>query len=188
MPPPSNQRGNIEPPPEVMQEAMKGFFTGAARFGSISILAHLILLLPHPLRFASSPSPSNTSSTPATSTPSSQGHPKPKPKPSPRTPLPYRPLTSLSANLAPISRIYRGLTPQFKVFLQLSSMTLGGCIWAEKRVNEYLEVMRKVKRAERVEAEGRRSASIKEGAIITQAAGHSADLEHDAWAEDIQCF
>ncbi|KKZ62450.1 hypothetical protein EMCG_03152 [[Emmonsia] crescens] len=153
MPPPSSQRGDIEPPPEVMQEAIKGFFTGAARFGSISILVHLILLLPHPLRFASSPP---SSSTPTTSTPSSHGHPEPNLKTRMRTPLPYRPLTSLSASLAPMSRIYRGLTPQFKVFLQLSSITLGGCIWAEKRVNEYLEVMRKVKRAERMEVEGGR--------------------------------
>ncbi|OJD12186.1 hypothetical protein AJ78_07177 [Emergomyces pasteurianus Ep9510] len=160
MPPPSNQRGNIEPPPEVMQEAMKGFFTGAARFGSVSILAHLILLLPHPLRFASS-SPPNTSSTTTNSTPSSHGHPEPKLKPAPHTPLPYRPLTSLSANLAPISRVYRGLTPQFKVFLQLSSMTLGGCIWAEKRVNEYLEVTRKLNRAER--GRDRRNEVNKEG-------------------------
>ncbi|EQL33155.1 hypothetical protein RJZ56_006242 [Blastomyces dermatitidis] len=151
MPAPSNQRGNIDPPPEVMQEALKGFFTGATRYGSISLLAHLILLLPHPLRFASSPSPSNASSTPTTS--SSHSQPEPKPRPPPRTPLLYRPLTALSANLAPMSRVYRGLTPQFKVFIQLSAMTLGGCIWAEKRVNEYLDLMRKVKRAERVEAE-----------------------------------
>ncbi|QSS59740.1 hypothetical protein I7I51_09176 [Histoplasma capsulatum] len=156
MPAPSNQRGDIDPPPEVMQEAVKGFFTGAARYGSISILAHLILLLPHPLRFASSNPPSNTSSSPSSPMSSSHGHPEPKRRPTPHTPLLYRPLTSLSANLAPISRIYRGLTPQFKVFLQLSSMTLGGCIWAEKRVNEYLDVMRKLKRVERLEAEGGR--------------------------------
>ncbi|PGG99552.1 hypothetical protein AJ79_08489 [Helicocarpus griseus UAMH5409] len=145
MPPPSNQRGDIEPPPELMQEAVKGFFTGAARFGSISILAHLILLLPHPLRFSSSP---------PTSSPATTSHPQPHHPPSAekpkRTPLPYRPLTSLSASLAPTSRVYRGLTPQFKVFLQLSAMTLGGCIWAERRVNEFLEVTRRVKRAERV--------------------------------------
>ncbi|PGG95985.1 hypothetical protein GX51_08051 [Blastomyces parvus] len=159
MPAPSNQRGDIDPPPEVMQEAVKGFFTGATRYGSISILAHLILLLPHPLRFASSsPSSSNAASPPTTSTSSSHGKPEPKPKPPTRTPLLYRPLTALSANLAPMSRIYRGLTPQFKVFLQLSAMTLGGCIWAEKRVNEYMDLMRKTKRAERIEAEaeGRR--------------------------------
>jgi hypothetical protein len=34
-------------------------------------------------------------------------------------------------------------------------MTLGGCIWAERRVSEYMESVRKVKRAERAEREGR---------------------------------
>ncbi|KAK2809746.1 hypothetical protein FQN50_003591 [Emmonsiellopsis sp. PD_5] len=165
MPPPSNQRADIEPPPQLMQEATKGFFTGAVRFGSISILAHLILLLPHPLRFSSptphtTPSPTTTPPPRSTSTPSSQPSPNtqshpPKP-PRTRTPLPYRPLTRLSEAIAPTSRIYRGLTPQFKVFLQISAMTLGGCIWAEKRVGEYLDVVRRVKRAERVEAERER--------------------------------
>ncbi|KAK2761121.1 hypothetical protein FQN53_007751 [Emmonsiellopsis sp. PD_33] len=171
MPPPSNQRADIEPPPQLMQEATKGFFTGAVRFGSISILAHLILLLPHPLRFSSASTSSASSTTPtsptttttttttpqppprSTSTPSSQPQPHtPSPnthKPT-RTPLPYRPLTWLSEAIAPASRVYRGLTPQFKVFLQLSAMTLGGCIWAEKRVGEYMDVVRRVKRAERV--------------------------------------
>ncbi|KAK2742996.1 hypothetical protein FQN55_007626 [Onygenales sp. PD_40] len=161
MPPPSNQRADIEPPPQLMQEATKGFFTGAVRFGSISILAHLILLLPHPLRFSSASSTTPTSPTTttpqppprSTSTPSSQPHTNthtPNTHKPTRTPLPYRPLTWLSEAIAPASRVYRGLTPQFKVFLQLSAMTLGGCIWAEKRVGEYMDVVRRVKRAERV--------------------------------------
>jgi hypothetical protein len=31
----------------------------------------------------------------------------------------------------------------------MGAMTLGGCIWAEKRVGEYLQVVRKERRAER---------------------------------------
>jgi hypothetical protein len=61
----------------------------------------------------------------------------------------YRPLGVLSESLAPASRVYRGLTPQFKVFLQIAVMTLGGCVWAEKRVTEYLDVLRRARRAER---------------------------------------
>lgn len=55
--------------------------------------------------------------------------------------------------ISPGSRIYRGLTPQFKVFLQVWAMTLGGCIWQEKRVTEYIDLMRNLKRAERLQAE-----------------------------------
>lgn len=43
--------------------------------------------------------------------------------------------------------IYRGLTVQFKVFIQLSAMTLGGCIFAEKRVSEYNDMARRRNRA-----------------------------------------
>jgi len=32
-------------------------------------------------------------------------------------------------------------------------MTLGGCIWQEKRVSEYIDLLRKLKRAERLQAE-----------------------------------
>ncbi|PGG97251.1 hypothetical protein AJ80_09720 [Polytolypa hystricis UAMH7299] len=146
MPPPSSQRGDIEPPPEFMHEATKGFLTGAVRFGSLSLLAHLILILPHPFHYTPPSSP--PSSTTAAAPTNHRG-------PTPRKPAPflYRPLISFSHSLAPISRVYRGLTPQFKVFIQLSAVTLGGCIWAEKRVAEYLEVMRRVKRAERMRTE-----------------------------------
>ncbi|EGD90415.2 uncharacterized protein TERG_06643 [Trichophyton rubrum CBS 118892] len=148
MPPPSNQRADIEPPPQVTKEATMGFITGAVRidpidnddlptqFGALSILAHLILSLPHPMHFTSSTSNA------------ANGKPPPPPKPMP-TPLIYRPLVSFSNSIAPMSRVYRGLTPQFKTFIQISIMTLGGCIWAEKRVGEYLDVVRKIKRAER---------------------------------------
>lgn len=36
-----------------------------------------------------------------------------------------------------ISPIYRGLTVQFKVFLQMSGMTLGGWIEADRRLRSY---------------------------------------------------
>ncbi|KAL1863796.1 hypothetical protein Plec18167_008019 [Paecilomyces lecythidis] len=145
MPPPSNQRADIEPPEEVTTQAVTGFATGALRFGSLSILAHMILSLPHPFTFAETTPP----------TPHSKGPKRPSPfsASSVKSRLFYRPLEGFSEWLSPTSRVYRGLTPQFKVFLQIAAMTLGGCIWAEKRVTEYLEVMRKLKRAERAEAE-----------------------------------
>lgn len=55
--------------------------------------------------------------------------------------------------ISPTARVYRGLTPQFKVFIQIAIMTLGGCIWAEKRVTEYIDLVRQIKRAERYQAE-----------------------------------
>lgn len=36
---------------------------------------------------------------------------------------------------------------QFKIFIQLSAMTLGGCIFAEKRVSEYNDMVRRRNRA-----------------------------------------
>ncbi|EEP78187.1 conserved hypothetical protein [Uncinocarpus reesii 1704] len=146
MPPPSNLRADVEPPDQVTEEGIKGFLTGAVRFGSLSILAHMLLVLPHPLHFANhSPAPP-TRSSPSSASSSFRSRFR-------RAPINlasiYGPLTSLSQSLAPISKVYRGLTPQFKVFLQIAAMTFGGCIWAERRVQEYMEVMRKVKRAEK---------------------------------------
>ncbi|RMD41205.1 hypothetical protein DV735_g3887, partial [Chaetothyriales sp. CBS 134920] len=43
--------------------------------------------------------------------------------------------------------IYRGLTIQFKVFIQISAMMLGGYIFAEKRVAEYNDAVRTRRRA-----------------------------------------
>ncbi|KAH8431279.1 uncharacterized protein LDX57_008941 [Aspergillus melleus] len=150
MPPPSSQKGDIEPPEEITSEAVRGFLTGAFRFGSVSILAHMIMILPHPFKFSPSatpPAPSQTQS----------HHPSPRPSPFSKEFLQnrlfHRPLEGFSDWLSPASRVYRGLTPQFKVFLQIAAMTLGGCIWAERRVSEYINVIRKVKRAERVQAE-----------------------------------
>ncbi|KAJ5248979.1 hypothetical protein N7468_000430 [Penicillium chermesinum] len=146
MPPPSNQRADIEPPEELTSVAAQGFMTGAFRFGSVSILAHMIMNLPHPFVF-SEPTP-----------PSTQTHAQ-RPRPSIfsrdylRARLFHRPLEGFSDWVSPTSRVYRGLTPQFKVFLQLAVMTLGGCIWAERRVTEYIELMRRIKRAERLQVE-----------------------------------
>jgi hypothetical protein len=105
--------------------------------------------LPHPFTFTAPTPPTTQSQSPS----------QPRPRPSPfsreylRSRLFYRPIEGFSEWLSPASRVYRGLTPQFKVFLQIAAMTLGGCIWAERRVNEYIEVMRRVKRAERLQAQ-----------------------------------
>ena len=109
----------------------------------MSILAHMILIMPHPFTF-------NTAAPPAAAEPQ-----QPPRRPSNFSPASlrnnfvYKPLASLSETLAPASRVYRGLTPQFKIFLQIAAMTLGGCVWAEKRVTEYLDTIRRLKRAER---------------------------------------
>ncbi|KAH8689606.1 hypothetical protein BGW36DRAFT_73491 [Talaromyces proteolyticus] len=140
MPPPSSQRAHVEPPEQITTEAVKGFATGALRFGSMSILAHMILSLPHPFTFDHAAPPTATQ----------QQQPK-SPFSAARAckTLFYRPLASLSESLAPASRVYRGLTLQWKCFLQVAAMTLGGCIWAERRVTEYMDVLRRVRRAER---------------------------------------
>lgn len=97
MPPPSSTSHSssgappIIPPNQVTTEATRGFLSGALRFTSISIMAHILLQRVHP--------------------------------------------------------IYRGLTVQFKIFIQLSAATLGGCIFAEKRVSEYNNMVRRQQRA-----------------------------------------
>ncbi|TPR02852.1 hypothetical protein CAN33_0012015 [Aspergillus niger] len=110
MPPPSDQRHNVDPPEEITSEAVRGFMTGVFRQSPFS-------------------------------------------KEFLRSRLFYRPLEGFSEWLSPASKIYRGLTPQFKVFLQIGAMTLGGCIWAERRVDEYIKYVRKVKRLEKLQAE-----------------------------------
>lgn len=105
----------------------------------------MILILPHPFTFTAPTPPAHPS--------------QPRPRPSPfsrdylRSRLFHRPLEGFSEWISPTARVYRGLTPQFKVFLQIAAMTLGGCIWAERRVTEYIELMRKIKRAERLQTE-----------------------------------
>ncbi|KAJ5921499.1 hypothetical protein N7454_006341 [Penicillium verhagenii] len=147
MPPPSNQRADIEPPEEITWVAAQGFMTGVFRFGSVSILAHMIFNLPHPFIF----------STPAPSPPTTQGQPRPRQSPFSkeyiRSRLLHRPLEGFSEWISPTARVYRGLTPQFKIFLQMAAMILGGSIWAERRVSEYIDLIRQIKRVERQEAE-----------------------------------
>ncbi|MCJ1406408.1 hypothetical protein MMC19_000473 [Ptychographa xylographoides] len=48
--------------------------------------------------------------------------------------LPLLLLPILGPHLSPI---YRGLTIQFKVFIQMSGMTLGGMIEADRRIRDY---------------------------------------------------
>jgi hypothetical protein len=90
MPPPSSVT-DIAPPLVTTQIAAKGFAIGALRFGSISILSHILLQATHP--------------------------------------------------------VYRRITPQFKVFVQIAAMTLGGCIFAEKKVSDYNDMLRRRRRA-----------------------------------------
>lgn len=153
------------------KQADDELFFPAHQFGSVSILAHMILILPHPFKFSStapsapsqtqSPSPSSPAqaSSPSTQTQiQTQSQSRPR-RPSPfskeflRSRLFHRPLEGFSDWLSPASRIYRGLTPQYKVFLQIAAMTLGGCLWAERRVNDYIDLIRKTKRAERLQAQ-----------------------------------
>jgi hypothetical protein len=49
--------------------------------------------------------------------------------------------------LQPFHPVYRGLTVQFKLFIQISAMMLGGCIFAEKRVSEFNDAVRRRNRA-----------------------------------------
>jgi len=90
MPPPSSVT-DIAPPLVTTQIAAKGFAIGVLRFGSISILSHILLQATHP--------------------------------------------------------VYRRVTPQFKVFVQIAAMTLGGCIFAEKEVSDYNDMLRRRRRA-----------------------------------------
>ncbi|EAU32361.1 conserved hypothetical protein [Aspergillus terreus NIH2624] len=149
MPPPSNQKQDIEPPDQITTEAVYGFLAGAFRFGSVSILAHMILILPHPFKFSPPAAPPAPSSSPT----SPPHRPSPFSKDALRARFFHRPLEGFSEWLSPTARVYRPLTPQFKVFLQIAAMTLGGCIWAERRVNDYIDLVRKTKRAERVQAQ-----------------------------------
>ncbi|OOF91118.1 hypothetical protein ASPCADRAFT_211402 [Aspergillus carbonarius ITEM 5010] len=150
MPPPSYQKADVEPPEEITSQAVRGFMTGVFRFGSVSILAHMIMILPHPFKFSSPSSAPVPSQSPAQP---SQPKQSPFSKEYIRSRLFYRPLEGFSDWLSPASKVYRGLTPQFKVFIQIAAMTLGGCIWAERRVDEYIKFIRKVKRVEKAQAE-----------------------------------
>ena len=43
--------------------------------------------------------------------------------------------------------LYRGLTVQFKVFIQISAMLLGGCIFAERAVGAFNDDVRRRRRS-----------------------------------------
>lgn len=113
----------------------------------------MILILPHPFTFKTSARPPQHQ----------HQHPHQAPAaPSGRTGsiieylrarYIHQPLEGFSEWISPTARVYQGLTPQFKVFLQMSVMILGGVVWAERRVTEYIDFMRKVKRVQRVQAE-----------------------------------
>jgi len=47
-----------------------------------------------------------------------------------------------------MSPIYRGLTVQFKVFIQMSGMVLGGMIEADRRLREFEGAMRRKRKME----------------------------------------
>ena len=113
----------------------------------------MILFLPHPFTFASNARPPSQSQSQPQAQQPRPARPAPFSPTSLRTRYLYRPLEGFSSWIAPKARVYQGLTPQFKVFLQIAGMTLGGCVWAERRVAQYTDFMRKVKRVERVQAE-----------------------------------
>ncbi|KZZ89311.1 hypothetical protein AAP_04458 [Ascosphaera apis ARSEF 7405] len=143
MPPPSDQRQFIEPPPEVVPEAVKGFGIGALRYASLSVLLHVVLSMPHPMVFRPDAADKSTAITPEPPKQSSKAAREAAAKLRwKQTPLIYRPLQSFSSFCAPASKVYRGLTPQFKVFIQIGIMSLGGYLWAESRVNELREKRR----------------------------------------------
>ncbi|KAI9793367.1 MAG: hypothetical protein M1816_000259 [Peltula sp. TS41687] len=50
------------------------------------------------------------------------------------------------------SPVYRNLTVQFKIYLQMSSMILGGWVEADERLREYEARVRKQRRIARVAA------------------------------------
>jgi hypothetical protein len=111
----------------------------------MSILAHMILMLKHPFTFENGGGSGGAGGSTATGRAAAAF-----PRWMQRN-LVWRPLAVLSAHVAPASGVYRGLTPQFKVFLQLAAMTLGGCVWAERRVAEYTAATRARRRAEQRE-------------------------------------
>jgi len=47
------------------------------------------------------------------------------------------------------SPVYRGLTLQFKVYLQMSGMTIGGCLEADRRVRDYERSYRRIRKAKK---------------------------------------
>ncbi|MCJ1378790.1 hypothetical protein MMC17_001889 [Xylographa soralifera] len=59
------------------------------------------------------------------------------------------PLALLALVGLSISPVYRALTVQFKLFIQMSGMTLGGMVEADRRLRDYESLVRRRKRVER---------------------------------------
>ena len=56
------------------------------------------------------------------------------------------PLLGLSVAGQALSPVYRGLTIQFKVFLMMSGMVIGGAVEGDRRLREYEAWKRRVRR------------------------------------------
>ncbi|MCJ1292981.1 hypothetical protein MMC34_004534 [Xylographa carneopallida] len=72
------------------------------------------------------------------------------------------PLALLALVGLAISPLYRGLTVQFRLFVQMSGMTLGGMVEADRRLREYEALVRRRRRVERDEAVWRRYETLLE--------------------------
>ncbi|KAI9878734.1 MAG: hypothetical protein M1830_010640 [Pleopsidium flavum] len=74
-----------------------------------------------------------------------------------------------------LSPIYRGLTVQFKVFLQMSGMTIGSMIEADRRLRDYEVTVRRNKRLARDAAVWDRYEGLYEKAANAEGAGRGAE-------------
>ncbi|MCJ1393805.1 hypothetical protein MMC18_006681 [Xylographa bjoerkii] len=80
------------------------------------------------------------------------------------------PLALLAGAGWALSPVYRALTVQFKLFVQMAGMTLGGMVEADRRLREYERVVRRRKKSERDEAVWRRyEALLEEEAVARRA-------------------
>ncbi|MCJ1476841.1 hypothetical protein MMC13_005510 [Lambiella insularis] len=83
------------------------------------------------------------------------------------------PLALLSVTGLYISPVYRALTIQFKLFIQMSGMTLGGMIEADHRLREYEALVRVQKKRERDEAVWQRYETLLEEEVRAKRAEKS---------------
>ncbi|MCJ1439138.1 hypothetical protein MMC27_008529 [Xylographa pallens] len=81
------------------------------------------------------------------------------------------PLALLALVGLSISPVYRALTVQFKLFIQMSGMTLGGMVEADRRLRAYEGAVRQRKRVERDEAVWRRYETLLEEEAVAKRAG-----------------
>ncbi|KAJ5326320.1 uncharacterized protein N7506_009422 [Penicillium brevicompactum] len=94
---PTSRKGENEPPEEIPWVAAQGFMTGVFRFGSVSILAHMILSLPHPFVFSAPTPPAH----PLHATPSPTLHLLPRLHPLPTLPPSHRRILKLDLSRLP---------------------------------------------------------------------------------------